>query len=73
MDTLKGDSKHVFEVEVSGNIFKTNEQLLPDEILSYEETYKDAKRYWDPVITPDISDKNEYLVQGEINVLKRVK
>lgn len=73
MDTLKGDSKHVFEVEVSGNIFKTNEQLLPDEILSYEETYKDAKRYWEPVITPDISDKNEYLVQGEINVLKRVK
>lgn len=72
-DILEGDSKYIFEVKATGNIFKTNEQLLPDEILSYEDTYKQAQKYWEPTIGSDMNMTNEYLVQGEIEVLRRVK
>lgn len=59
-------------MKATGNIFKTNEQLLPDEVLSYE-MYKQAKKYWEPTIGSDMNMTNEYLVQGEIEVLRRVK
>ncbi len=60
-------------MKATGNIFKINEQLLPDEDLSYEEMYKQAKKYWEPTIGSDMNMTNEYLVQGEIEVLRRVK
>ena len=56
-------------MKATGNIFKINEQLLPDEDLSYEEMYKQAKKYWEPTIGSDMNVTNEYLVQGEIEVL----
>ena len=63
----------LYRVEAEGNIFKTNEQLIPDELLTYGETYKKAKDYWNPNFkyTPDNS--NEYLVQGKVKILEKIE
>lgn len=75
-DTISKNHKEkveIFEVEVNGNVFKTNEQLLPREVGTYEEAYEDSHSYWHPrfIDTPNFT--NEYLAQGEIKVLNKVK
>lgn len=35
----------IYKVLVRGTIFKTNEQLIPNEYLTYEETYNESEKY----------------------------
>ena len=37
-----------YKVLVTGKIFKTNEQLLPDEEANYGDDYNQAFKYWHP-------------------------
>lgn len=63
----------VFKVLASGNIFKTNEQLLPSETGTYGETYNASFKYWNPKFKDVPSCTNEYLTQGVIKILNKVK
>lgn len=63
----------IFRVLATGKIFKTNEQLLPDELLEYEQAYKSAFQYWNPKFKNIPNFTNEYLAQGNIKVLEKLK
>lgn len=63
----------LYRVEVTGTIFKTNEQLIPDERLCYGDVYAAAYNYWHPNFKKVPDDSNEYLSQGKIKVLEKIK
>lgn len=63
----------VFKVLVEGKIFKTNEQLLPLETETYGGTYNAAFKYWNPKFKNVPNYTNEYLTQGKIKILSKVK
>lgn len=74
-DCLSNSNKKefdVFEVNVTGNIFKTNEQLLPNEVSTYEETYKNAIKYWNPKLKDCPANTYEYLVEGKVKILSKI-
>lgn len=62
----------IYRVLASGDIFKTNEQLLPSEISTYQETYKQAFKYWNPKFKNLPNYTNEYLIRGKIKVLEKI-
>lgn len=75
-DTLEECSPNGFDaykVLVTGKIFKTNEQLLPDEEASYGDVYNQAFKYWHPKFKDVPGYTNEYLAQGKIKILSKVK
>jgi len=63
----------LFRVEAEGNIFKTNEYFIPDETLSYEKAYEQSYYYWNPNFKKAPIDSNEYLVQGKVKVLEKIR
>lgn len=74
-DTLSnyGQKKcEIFEVEVDGVVFKTNEHLLPNEVSTYEEMYNKASIYWNPKQKDCSRETNEYLAQGKIKILSKI-
>ena len=73
IERLNTDNFKLYRVEATGNIFKTNEQLLPLENLDYEQTYKAAYNYWNPNFKKVPDDANEYLVQGKVKILEKIK
>ena len=62
----------LYRVEAEGTIFKTNEQLIPDERLTYQEAYDASYRYWNPNFKKVPENTNEYLAQGKIKVLEKI-
>ena len=64
----------VFKVDVANEPFVTNEQFLPSEELTYQESYNLSKNYWYPKFNKQNIDtaSNEYLVQGRVRILKKV-
>jgi len=69
----KSEEIEIFKVLASGKIFKTNEQLLPNEFLDYGDTYSRAFSYWHPKFKDVPNYTNEYLTQGTIKVLSKLK
>lgn len=67
------DKIEVYRVLADGNIFKSNEQLLPNEILTYESAINESFKYWNPKFKNVSSESNEYLVQGNVKILERKK
>ncbi|MBR2841012.1 MAG: DUF2441 domain-containing protein [Bacilli bacterium] len=57
----------LFEVSLTGKLFKSSENLLPGDNLSYEECIDASFDYWNPHDIDD--DKAEYLFQGKVKVL----
>ena len=56
----KGKNIDLFKVEVTGNLFKSSDILLPDNGESINTMFEQAKKYWEADLT-DISDeKSEY-------------
>ena len=62
-----------YKVLVTGKIFKTNEQLLPDEEANYGDDYNQAFKYCHPKFKDVHECTNEYLAQGKIKILSKVK
>ncbi len=62
----------LFSVSLSGNLFKSNEELLPHDQSTYDECLKEAFGYWNPDFTSTDSSKNEYLFQGKLKIIKRL-
>lgn len=70
---LGRDNLELYRVEAEGNIFKTSEFFIPNETLSYEDTYNQSFYYWNPNFKKAPIDSNEYLIQGNIKVLEKIK
>ena len=73
MQKLGKQDLQLFRVLVEGNIFKTNEIFIPDETLPYSVAYSDSYHYWNPNFRIAPKDSNEYLVQGKIKILEKIK
>ena len=72
-EILGSNNYSLFRVEATGNIFKTNEELLPNEVLSYADVYDNSYNYWHPKFNKLSKNKNEYLVQGSVKVLEKIR
>lgn len=67
----KGHELSLFKVSVTGDLFKSSDLLLPAEELTVAQMYEAAKNYWYP---DNRKEKNmEYLFQGELKVLQKLK
>lgn len=72
-DNLKRNSEiDLFKVEVTGELFKSSDTLLPSRAESISKMYEQAKEYWAADLT-DIDDVTcEYLFSGKIKVLEKM-
>lgn len=71
LDTLVG--KEIFELDLTGTLFKTSDIYIPDNHLSLSEAIKRAEEYWNPTFTKEAEDKKEYLFQGKVLIKKKIK
>ena len=74
-DTIIEQNKEaeIFKVLAVGTIFKTNEQLLPSENSTYGESYNASFKYWNPKFKNLPNYTNEYLVQGKVKILEKLR
>ena len=74
-DTIIEQNKEaeIFKVLAIGKIFKTNEQLLPSENSTYGESYNASFKYWNPKFKNLPNYTNEYLVQGKVKILEKLR
>lgn len=63
----------LFEVSLTGKLFKSAENLLPGDNLSYEECLDASFNYWNPDQSKIDEERAEYLFNGKLKVLKNVK
>ncbi len=68
------DGYQLFEVEADGNLFVSTNKLLPDGYHKIKMIYEESFGYWNPSEDDlkDAKDK-EYLFEGNLKILRRVK
>ena len=72
-EQLKLDSI-LFKVSLTGELFKSSDCFIPDDDLNAIESYEFSKKYWNPIFgTEEQEEKAEYLFQGKVKILERVK
>ena len=63
----------LYKVLVSGELFKSSDEFIPDNHLNYETMLKESEKYWDPVFENDKQEeKAEYLFQGKVKILEKI-
>ena len=73
---FQGDThytRELLELELTGNLFKTSDYLLPETEMDYEDALKRAHQYWNPDFTQIKKDRNEYLFQGNVKIMKKLE
>lgn len=64
----------LFKVSVTGNLFKSSDSFIPNNTSNYETNLLEAEQYWNPVFESDEQEqKAEYLFQGKLKILEKVK
>lgn len=62
----------LYKVSVTGNLFKSSDELFPSYCSNFETNLKEAENYWNAEnITEE--KKVEYLFQGKLKVLEKIK
>lgn len=73
LSRINDNDTQIFKINVHGYQFVSNEQLLPDENISFGDKLKQAYKYYHPK-KEDLNPKtDEYLVQGRVKILERIK
>ena len=67
-----GKQQEIFKVSATGNLFKTTARLLPSRKTIQPEMYNQAKAYWEAKDLKE-DDNIEYLFQGKLKLLERIK
>ena len=62
----------VLRIDPMEEPFHTNEQLLPDISLSYNDTYDASKRYFRPKEKDINTETDEFLVKGRVKILEKI-
>ena len=70
LNILKGNE--IFELELTGTLFKTSDIYIPDNHLSLSEAIDESKFYWAPIFTKEAQDKREYLFQGKALIKRKI-
>lgn len=68
---LKGTE--IFELDLTGTLFKTSDIYIPDNHLSLSEAINQAEDYWNPIFTKEAEEKKEYLFQGKALIKNKIK
>lgn len=66
------NSQEIFELDLTGNLFKTSDIYIPDNHMSFIEAIARAEDYWNPVFTKEAEEKKEYLFQGKVLIKKKI-
>lgn len=74
LNAFDGSNRDLFELEVSGNLFKSCDDFLPTKNETLIECFYNSENYWNPNFKSPRYDKNkvEYLFQGQARVLRKV-
>ena len=70
--TIKGKNIDLFKVEVTGNLFKSSDILLPDNSESINTMFEQAKKYWEADLTNISDEETEYLFNGKVKILEKI-
>lgn len=62
----------LYKVSVTGNLFKSSDSFIPDDLLTTKEMYDVSYNYWNPAFKEEDLCKAEYLFQGKVKVLKKI-
>ena len=62
----------LFKVSVTGNLFKSSDQFLPNKEMSILQIYENAKKYWNPDFSVIDERKIEYLFDGKVKILQKI-
>lgn len=71
LNILRG--KEIFELNLTGTLFKTSDIYIPDDNLSLVQAIKAAESYWNPNFTEEAEEKKEYLFQGTALIKRKIK
>lgn len=71
VNILRG--KEIFELNLTGTLFKTSDIYIPDDNLSLVQAIKAAESYWNPNFTEEAEKKKEYLFQGNALIKRKIK
>ena len=63
----------LYRVSVTGNLFKSSDSFIPDDELTSKEMYEASSNYWNPTFKEEDLCKAEYLFQGKVKVLEKIK
>lgn len=67
-------TRELLELELTGNLFKTSDEFLPDDGVCYQQCLDEAERYWFPNFKENYDPKKvEYLFQGHVRVREKLK
>jgi len=67
------ESRELLELELTGNLFKSSDEFLPQNGVSYKKCLEAAEMYWNPDFSKEHDrSKVEYLFQGNVRVLKKI-
>lgn len=71
LNILRG--KEIFELNLTGTLFKTSDIYIPDNNLTLAQSIEVAESYWDPTFTEEAEKKKEYLFQGNALIKRKIK
>jgi len=71
---LKKLKIEIYKVSVTGKLFKSSDNFLPDDELTVKEMYDDSERYWNPAFKTNKDEREaEYLFQGKVKIIEKIK
>ena len=67
------DNKVLYNVSLTGELFRTSGNFIPDIRLPLDKIEELSHKYWDPKFESEEDElETEYLFQGELKILKRI-
>ena len=71
---LKDEMLQLYELNVTGNLFKSSDYYIPDDKLTMHEMMLQSIKYWNPEFDKDEALNGiEYLFQGKVKIIKRIE
>ena len=67
------NGKEIYELNLTGTLFKTSDIYIPNDNLSLVQAIKAAESYWNPNFTEEAEEKKEYLFQGTALIKRKIK
>ena len=62
----------LYRVSITGELFKSSDDFIPDDELTAKEMYETSSNYWNPTFKEEDLCKAEYLFQGKVKVLEKI-
>ena len=70
--TEDGKDLILYKVSLTGILFMTSDYFIPYDNYLFEHCLRASENYWNPDFSKIKNDRNEYLFQGKVKILKKV-